>query len=249
MPKTTVLWGYHPVMEALRAKRRKIHRLYLVAEKGGTRREILLNLAAKAGIEIQKATFQQLTAMVGHQRHQGIGARVGDYPFSSLDGILSVAQDHQRAPLVLVLDQIVDPQNLGAIARTAQCAGVHGVVIPKDRAAPPSPAASKASAGALEHMPLSCVSNLVNALKRFKERGLWIAGADHHGQSQVFDADLTGPLALVIGSEEKGIRPLVKKQCDFTVAVPQIGPIGSLNASVAAAVVIYEAFRQRRSDK
>lgn len=235
-------------MEALRAKRRKIYRLFLVSDnKAGARRKTLEDFAAKSGIEIRNTTLQELTDLVGHPRHQGIGAMVGDYPFCSLDSILSIAQAPPKVPLVLVLDQIVDPQNLGAITRTSQCAGVHGLIIAKNRSAPPSAAASKASAGALEHMPMACVTNLVNALNQLKKHGLWIAGADHQARTQVFDADLAVPLALVIGSEEKGIRPLVKKQCDYTVAVPQIGSIGSLNASVAAAVILYEIFRQRRT--
>jgi 23S rRNA (guanosine2251-2'-O)-methyltransferase len=123
------------------------------------------------------------------------------------------------------------------------------MVLPKKRSAPPSSAASKASAGALEHMPLAYVTNLVNALKQLKSHGLWIAGADHRGSQTVFEADLTGPLAIVIGGEEKGIRPLVKQQCDFTVAIPQTGPIGSLNASAASAVIMYEAYRQRQEKR
>jgi 23S rRNA (guanosine2251-2'-O)-methyltransferase len=242
---TTLLWGYHPVHEALRAARRQIETLYMVQEKPGPRDVALLELARSRDIPVQRKSLQQMTTLVGHRRHQGIAARVTPYPVSSLEEIIGEPRIQGHDPFVLILDQIVDPQNMGAIVRSAQCAGIHGVVIPKDRSAPPSAAASKASAGALEHMRVAYVTNLVEALKRLKEIGLWIAGADHRGSKTVFESDLTGALAIVIGGEEKGIRPLVKKHCDFVVAVPQAGPIGSLNASAAAAVVMYEAYRQR----
>ena len=246
---TTLLWGYHPVYEALRAGRRQIATLLIVQDKPGPRDEALLELARSRSIPVQRKTIQQMTTLVGHRRHQGIGARVTAYPISSLEEILDAARSQGQDAFLLVLDQVVDPQNLGAIVRSAQCAGIHGVVIPKDRSAPPSAAASKASAGALEHMRVAYVTNLAEALKRLKAMGLWIAGADHRGRKTVFESDLTGALAIVIGGEEKGIRPLVKKHCDFIVAVPQAGPIGSLNASAAAAVVMYEAYRQRYEKK
>jgi 23S rRNA (guanosine2251-2'-O)-methyltransferase len=240
----TLLWGYHPVYEALRAGRRRVESLFMVREKITAREEALMRCAREAGVAVEGRTAQQVTAMVGHRRHQGICAKVSAYPLASLEDILAAGR---AAAFILVLDQIVDPQNLGAIVRTAQCLGIHGVVMPKDRSAPPTAAASKASAGALEHMQVAYVTNLVDALGRLKKHGLWIAGAERHGRQPVFDADLTGPLAMVIGGEEKGIRPLVRKQCDFTIVVPQVGPLGSLNASAAAAVIMYEAFRQRTS--
>jgi 23S rRNA (guanosine2251-2'-O)-methyltransferase len=240
-----LIWGFHPVYEALQAKRRKIHDIRMVLEKVRPRGETLIRSARKAGIPIQGVNTRQLTAMVGHNRHQGICARVTDYPLSSIGTILRQAQSGTQAAFILALDQIVDPQNFGAIARTAHCAGIHGLVIPKHHSAPPSAAASKASAGALEHMHVAMVTNLADALKHLKSEGLWLAGADQNGKQTIFEADLTGPLAIIVGSEEKGIRPLIKKQCDFLVAVPQTGPIGSLNASAASAVIIYEAFRQR----
>ncbi len=242
----TLLWGYHPVYEALRAGRRTMETLFLVQNKLSPREQMLIQTARRAGVTVQGKTAQQMNALVGHGRHQGICARVSEYPISTLTDILATAAIGPDPAFVLVLDQIVDPQNLGAVVRTAQCAGIHGIVIPKDRCAPPSAATSKASAGALEHMRLACVTNLVDALKQLKSAGLWVSGADRQGRETVFEADLKGPLAIVIGGEEKGIRPLVKKHCDFMVSVPQVGPLGSLNAAAAAAVVMYEAFRQRR---
>ncbi len=240
------LWGYHPVREALRAKRRTLHTLYMVLEKISSREEQLMRIARQSGVGVKGTSPQQLNVMVGHKRHQGICAQVSPYPLCSLDAILEHGRESGQPPFILALDQVVDPQNFGAIVRTAHCAGVHGIVIPKNNAAPPSAAVSKASAGALEHMHVACVTNMADALKRMKQSGIWLAGADQNGPETVFKSDLTGALAIVIGGEEKGIRPLVKKQCDFLVSVPQAGAIGSLNASAAAAVVVYEAFRQRQ---
>lgn len=244
--KTTLLWGYHPVAEALRAGRRKIRALYLLKDRHNPRMQRLIGLAEHSGVSLRMVDLQALTALVGHRRHQGVGAEVSDYPFSSLNAILKAAAGDDGPPFVLVLDRITDPQNLGAITRTAHCAGLQGIILPRHRSAPPSPAASKASAGALEHMRLAYVTNLASTLKRLRSEGLWIAAADHLASVNLFEADLTGPLALVIGGEEKGIRPLVKKQCDFAICIPQSGPVGSLNASAASAVIMYEAYRQRR---
>jgi 23S rRNA (guanosine2251-2'-O)-methyltransferase len=242
--KTFHLWGVHPVAEALRDGRRKIFKLCIASDKMGGRREEIIRLAQQAGIAIEQRRVRQLTADIGHDRHQGVWAEVGTYPFCAVEQII---QAGGGAPFVLVLDRIVDPHNFGAIVRTAQCAGMHGIVVPKDRSAPPSAAASKASAGALEHARIASVVNLAHTMEQLKAKGLWIAGADRGGQTDLFGADLTGPLALVIGSEEKGLRTLVRKHCDFILSVPQVGPIGSLNASVAAAVIMYEALRQRNT--
>lgn len=246
MTDSDCLWGYHPVREALRANRRRIMTLHMMLEKIRPREEKLMRIARQSGVRVKGASPQQLNTMVGHKRHQGICAQVSPYPLISFEAILERSQGSGQPPFILVLDRVVDPQNLGAIVRTAHCAGVHGVVIPKNNAAPPSAAVSKASAGALEHMHVACVTNMADALKRMKQRGIWLTGADQNGPETVFRSDLTGALAIVIGGEEKGIRPLVKKQCDFMVSVPQTGAIGSLNASAAAAVIMYEAFRQRQ---
>jgi 23S rRNA (guanosine2251-2'-O)-methyltransferase len=146
-----------------------------------------------------------------------------------------------------MLDNILDPQNLGAIIRTALCVGIDGVIMPKDRSAPISPAVSRASAGALEHIRLSRVTNLVQTIKQCKKSGLWIMGLDKGAEQCLYDGDMTGSLAIVLGGEQKGIRPLVKKHCDFLVAIPQLGAVDSLNVSVAAAVAMYEALRQRQT--
>lgn len=242
-----VLWGYHPVREAIHAGRRTIHTLFVAEDKGARRGRDLAAMAEGRSIPVRPMTAAALTRMVGHDRHQGVAAAVGPYPFVALENVLPAEDAGNPPALLLVLDQVVDPQNLGAMARTAHCAGAQGIVIPRERSAPPSPAASKASAGALEHLPVVCESNLTTVLKILKTQGVWVAGADRGGSHCLYDLDLTLPLAVVIGGEEKGIRPLVKKQCDFLVSIPQSGAVGSLNASAAAAVILYEVFRQRRA--
>ena len=217
--------------------------MYVARDRQPARREIITTLAGEAGIEVERLPVQALDAQVGHRRHQGVAAEVSAFPFVALEALLS---DRDQPPFLLALDHIVDPQNFGAMARTAQCVGATGIIITKDRSAPPSPAVSKASAGAIEHMKVASITNMAATLQALKKEGIWIAGADRQGEVSLFEADLGGALALVIGGEEKGLRPLVKKQCDFIVAIPQIGPIGSLNASAAAAVLLYEAFRQRQ---
>ncbi len=144
-----------------------------------------------------------------------------------------------------MLDNVLDPQNLGAIIRTALCVGVDSIVLPKDRSAPPTPSVSRASAGALEHIKLTQVTNLVNAIKDCKKKGLWIYGLQKEAEQSIYTTDLSGSIAIVLGGEQKGIRPLVKRNCDFLVSIPQQGPMDSLNASVAASIAMYESFRQR----
>jgi 23S rRNA (guanosine2251-2'-O)-methyltransferase len=240
-----IIFGYHPVREALRAGRRRLTKFYLSKERASARRDDLVRLANEAAIPIEWSNGHHLSNLCASSYHQGICAESTPYPFSSVEEILTAALAAGTVPLVLVLDHLVDPQNFGAVVRTAQCVGAHGVIVPKDRSAPPSATVSKASAGALEHIRLARVANLVVTLKMLKKQGFWVAGTDRDGDTDLFHADLRVPLALVIGGEEKGIRPLVRQNCDLILAIPQTGPIGSLNASVAAAIVMYEILRQR----
>jgi 23S rRNA (guanosine2251-2'-O)-methyltransferase len=186
-----------------------------------------------------------LKSMTGTDLHQGLGARTGPFPISEISDIFDGVRTDDANHLLLLLDNIMDPHNLGALIRTALCVGVDGIIIPRDRSVPPTPAVSKSSAGALEHIRLARVTNMVNTIKALKEKGLWIAGMEKTSDKSIFFSDLTGPVAIVIGGEEKGMRPLVKKHCDFLMSIPQTGQVNSLNASVAGAVVMYEAFRQR----
>ncbi len=247
--KTEVLFGIHPVLEAIRANRREVSNLCCAKDKTFSRVEKMASLEPSGELIAQKLKklrnipFSQLKSIADAESHQGIGARVSPYPLADVSVIVSSGD---AAPFLLLLDSVTDTHNMGVLIRTALCAGVHGVIIPKDRSAMPTPAVSKASAGALEHILLAQVTNLAKTIKDLKKKGVWIAGMDRGGDKSVFDADLTGPLAIVIGGEEKGMRPLIRKQCDFLVSIPHEGPLNSLNASVAGAVAIYEAFRQRR---
>lgn len=240
-----VLFGWHPVEEALRAGRRRVEAVWAAARLPGPRRELLAAAAADRGLRLLDAAPERLLELAGQAEHQGVCARVAPLPLLPLEDLL--APDPAGAPpLFVALDSLTDPHNFGAIVRTALCVGARGVIIPKDRSAPPSPAVSKASAGALEHMRLARVTNLARALEQLKAAGTWVVGLDREAPESLFDAPLDGPLTLVLGSEDRGLRPLVRRGCDRLVAIPQAGGFDSLNASVAAGVALYEAFRQRR---
>ncbi len=241
-----ILYGIHPVGEALRANRRRVFEIYLDARKKSDRRLHIQSLAAARGVALKNVAAADLRTLAGTSAHQGVAARVSPYQGTSLAQLRSTELAPGGVPFLLVLDTIQDPQNLGAVIRTALCVGVDGVVIPKDRCAPPTPAVSSASAGALEHIRLARVTNLVQVFNKLKQSGLWIAGLQKDAPASIYDTDLTVPLALVLGAEQKGLRPLVKKNCDLLVSIPQHGPVDSLNVSVAAAVALYEALRQRR---
>jgi 23S rRNA (guanosine2251-2'-O)-methyltransferase len=242
--KTEVLYGIHPVKEALAAGRREIFEVCLATGKGSPRGEALRREAESRRVPVREVLPAQLTSMAGTESHQGFAARVSAFACEDL----AVLPPAGAGPeLFLALDSIQDPHNLGAVLRTALCAGVQAVIVPKDRSAPPTPAVSRISAGALEHTRLVQVTNLVRSLELVKARGLWVAGLERQARATVFSTDWTMPLVLVVGGENKGMRPLVTKTCDLLVSIPQAGPLDSLNASVAAAVTLYEIFRQRQA--
>jgi 23S rRNA (guanosine2251-2'-O)-methyltransferase len=241
-----IIYGYHPVREALRANRRKIHTIYLGRESVGNRGEEIAGLAESKAIPVERVAAEGIRSMSRAEHHQDICARVSVYPVAAAEDLLEALPGGESPPFLLVIDSVLDPQNLGALIRSALAVGVSGVLTPKDRSAPPTPAVSKASAGALEHIPLARVTNLSRALDALKERGLWIFGLEGTADQEIYGTDLSGPVALVVGGEEKGIRPLVKQHCDLLVSIPQYGPLDSLNASVAGAVALYEVLRQRR---
>ena len=243
--KTEILYGFHPVFEALRAKRRIVHALFIRKERRDARQAAIADLARERGIVLQAMDEQALTEMAGQSVHQGICARVSPLPTVDLADLMASAVSPTGMPFVVLLDSLQDPHNLGAIIRTAYCAGVDGFIIPQDRSVSPRPSVSKASAGALEHMPFARVTNLVGAMQYLKKSGLWIVGLEGSADQSLFACDLKLPLGLVIGGEEKGLRPLVKRHCDFRVAIPHAQAFNSLNASVAAGVAIFEAYRQR----
>jgi len=244
-PKTEILYGFHPVCEALRANRRVLHTVLARRGRQGGRMATLRQLAGPQKINIETVDESRLTELTGHDGHQGICARVAPLPCCDLSDVIEAVEGAGRKAFFVLLDNVQDPRNLGAIIRTAYCAGVDGLVIPHDRSAGPTPLVSKASAGALEHLPIIRVANLVQAVQQLKKNGLWIVGLAGGADQSLYTCDLKMPLGLMIGGEEKGLRPLVKRQCDFLVSIPQARAFNSLNASVAAALAIFEARRQR----
>ena len=236
-----ILAGPRVVLEALRAGRRAVRRIQ-VARQEQARLEPLLALARSRRVPVEFGPRLALDRRAGGTSHQGVVAEVGPYPYVAAEELLGPT----GATFLLVLDGIQDPQNLGAILRTAETAGVQGAVILRDRAAGVTPAAVRASAGATEHLRVARVGNLAGFLARLKDGGLWVVGADANGGQELFGADLRGPLALVIGAEGTGLRALTRSRCDLVVRIPQAGQVASLNASAAAAVCLFEAVRQRK---
>lgn len=238
------LAGVNSIMEALRGKRR-VHKIFIQEGRGGKKVEELLRLAQKKGIYYQFVDKSRLDAMYTSSNHQGIVAQVDSFEYASVDEILERAALAGEAAFILILDGIEDPQNLGAIIRTAECAGAHGIIIPQHGAAEISAAVARASAGAVEHIRIARETNLVNCIRYLKEQGLWVVGASMEGPCDYFACQLPSPTVLVIGGEGSGIRRLVRENCDMLVKIPMRGQISSLNASVAAGIIIFEVVRQR----
>ncbi len=241
-----VLYGRNAVREALRAGRRKIYKLILAqgVKETGIVADIA-TLANNSGIPIQRVERRQLDR-IGDFNHQGVAAEATPYPYVELEAILAEADQRQEMPLLLVLDSLQDPQNFGSLLRTAEVIGVHGVVIPKRRAVGITPATVNSSAGATEHLRVARVTNLVRTMKELKARGLWMVGLEDVPHAQTYcQSDLQMPLALVVGSEGRGVGRLVRETCDILIRLPMRGRIGSLNAAVAGSIALYEVWRQR----
>ncbi len=237
----------NPVRERLRAGGEGVSELWLA--EGATRGAAfadLERLARAAGAKVREAPRQKLERLAGTDRHQGVVAVVADFRYAELDDLLAAAAASGRPPLLVVLDGVEDPHNLGAIIRSAHALGAHGVVIPKDRAVGVTPAAAKASAGAVERCPVARVTNVAKTLEALKEAGVWSVALAADGDQPLAQVDLRGPTALVLGSEGEGLRPLVRKTCDLSASIPMSGEIDSLSVSASAAVALYEAARQRR---
>lgn len=238
-----LIWGIHPVLSTLQANPHAILEIILEKQpKPGSKIEEIVRSAEQAGVALRYGPVTE-RGVDRNASHQGVAARIKSFQTISLDELLAKLQGKGPA-LLLALDSIQDPHNLGAIIRTALAAGVHGLIITKDRAAPLSGTAAKASAGAIVDLPICRVTNLVIALQKLKDAGIWVFGAALGGET-IYRTDFATPLCLVIGGEDKGLRPLVMKQCDFLVTIPMPGRLNSLNASVAAGVVLFEIVRQR----
>ncbi len=236
--------GRNAVIEALRAGT-SIDKIYL--QKGETDRTLghIASTAREKGIVVVDADKRKLDSMSRTHAHQGVIALASVREYVSVADILNAAREKGEAPLIVVCDEISDPHNLGAIIRTAECAGAHGVIIPKRRSAGLTSVVGKTSAGAVSYVPVARVPNIAALLKELQKEGVWVFGTAAEGTTTLYDADLKGPAAIVIGSEGDGMTRLVREGCDFLVSIPMKGRISSLNASAAAAILLYEAVRQR----
>ena len=239
--ETSLIYGKNAVTETLNSGR-EIDTVYV--QKGASLGKIMA-LAKKSGAVVKEVSDERLTAMCGTSKHGGTAAELASASYSTVEDILAAAQEKGKPPFIIIADEIEDPHNLGAIIRTAECVGAHGVVIPKRRSAGLTAIVDKASAGAAEHMLIARVANLPAAIKTLKDNGLWIYGTAAGGQNGLWTTDFTGALALVIGSEGDGMGRLVAESCDFIVSLPMKGQVSSLNASAAAAITMYEILRQR----
>jgi 23S rRNA (guanosine2251-2'-O)-methyltransferase len=235
------LAGRNPVLEALKSGR-KIKEICISGTKG---MEELVLLAEKRQVPLRQVNQQQLDKLMPEAPHQGVVAFVESYSYASLEEVFARAAQRGEDPLILLLDSLQDPQNLGSLLRSVDGGGAHGVVIPKRRAVGLTPGVVRASAGAVEYVPVVQVTNLVRTMEELKTKGLWVAGAEADGEQLYYQADLTGPLALVIGGEDRGLGRLVREHCDFTVRLPLRGRLNSLNAAIAGSILIFEVLRQR----
>lgn len=246
-PRENIIVGRNPVLEAVRSGR-EIDKLFVAKGlSGGTVAAIIAKCSAK-GIVVKEVSSTKLDWLSGGANHQGVAVSIAAHSYSSVDDILNYANEKGEAPFIIICDEIEDPHNLGAIIRTAEACSVHGIIIPKRRAASLNATVAKAACGALEYMRVAKVTNLVAEIDALKEKGVWVYGADMDGENWC-SGDYTGATALVIGNEGKGIGRLVAEHCDGMISLPMLGKINSLNASVAAGVLMYEVARQRTGTK
>jgi 23S rRNA (guanosine2251-2'-O)-methyltransferase len=247
---TRFVYGLNPVLEALKAHPQDVVRVLLERGRDGRRShagERAAEEAAKVGVRVEDAPHGELSRRSRSGVHQGVGAELAEFRYAELPDLIEAARAHGDPPFLLLLDGVTDPQNVGALARSAHALGAHGLVVPKDRVAGIGPAAFKAAAGALEHCPLARVTNLSRAIDDLKQEQVWSVALAADGDRELSAIDLTSGVALVLGNEGKGIRPLVRKTCDHVVRIPMAGSIGSLNVAAAGAIALYEVARQRRS--
>jgi 23S rRNA (guanosine2251-2'-O)-methyltransferase len=244
---TQTIFGIHPVKEALKSPSLLFEKIFLGTKTPHPSLQSILDLAAERNIPVTVVEENTLAQMARGGLHQNVVAIVKGTPYVDLQGILSGWGKGETKGLFLILDGIQDPQNLGAIIRTALGCGVQGMIIPKDRAVGITPAVVKTSAGAAAHLPIARVVNIANTVDALKNEGLWVYGASGEANELIYDLDLNLDLAIVIGAEGKGIRPLVKRKCDRLFSIPMQGPVSSFNASVSAAMILYEVMRQRHA--
>lgn len=239
-----MVYGKNPVLELLKSGK-PVNKVLITEGPGGRNQEII-SLLRERNIPYQFVDRQALDRLTNRERHQGMLAYVAAREYASIEEILALAEERQEAPFILMLDEIEDPHNLGALLRTVDAVGAHGVIIPKRRSVSLTGTVAKTSAGAVEHVLVARVSNLVQTLQDLKNKGCWVSGAEAGGRG-AFEADLTGARVIVIGSEGRGISRLLRENCDEIVSLPMKGKVTSLNASVAGSVMLYEALRQRNA--
>ena len=237
-----LLFGFHPVREALRAGRVP-HAVWVVEGAKGLGEIVALTHAS--GVPAQTVTRQELGNLCQNSHHQNVAARFPDRTLHSLDYPLALAEQRGQLPFLLALDHLQDPQNLGSLLRTAEAVGVHGVALPKDRSAGVTTTVARASSGAVEHLALCAVTNLARTLAWYKERGVWVVGLDTAGETRYDDLAYDWPVVVVVGSEDKGLRPLIQRACDYRVRIPMTGKVASLNATVAGSILLYHVWRAR----
>jgi len=243
------VFGRHPVLEMLRAESRRVEEIALLAQGRGPALQELYTLAKSRGVKISLRTRDQLTAMAGTPHHQGVVARVAGATYADLGDLLAIPAGRGEPAFFLALDQVQDPRNLGAILRSADATGVHGIILTKHHSVGLTPAAAKSATGAAEWVKVARVTNLVQSLEVLKKEGVWIIGGATRGGVSPWEADLSGPLCLLLGGEGEGLRPLVARTCDLLLTLPMRGRLGSVNVSAAAAVLCYEVVRQRDRER
>ena len=241
-----LIYGLHPVLAALRAGPGQLEGVWLASGRDDRRLQEVETAARAAGVPCFRVTREALDDMAGSPRHQGVVARRRAASSRQEPDFKDFVASLPAKPLLLILDNVQDPHNLGACLRSAEAAGCHAVIVPRDNTAPLSAVARKSASGAAESLPLYRVPNLVRAIEALKERGVWVFGATHDATQSLYEADLTVPLALVLGGEGKGLRRLTRESCDVLVSIPMAGAVSSLNVSVASGVCLFEAVRQRR---
>lgn len=242
-----IICGRNPVLEALRSGR-EIDRLFVAHGTGGGSVTAIIAKCRAKGILIKEISPQKLDYYCGGANHQGVAVMFASQEYATVDDMFALAETRGEKPFLIICDEIEDPHNLGAIIRTAEATGVHGVIIPERRSASLNATVAKAACGALEYVPVARVTNIANTIDALKERGVWVFGADMDGDDYT-KTDFDAPCALVIGNEGKGIGALTAKKCDAILSLPMLGKINSLNASVAAGILMYEVVRSRKADK
>ncbi|MGI1691970.1 23S rRNA (guanosine(2251)-2'-O)-methyltransferase RlmB [Thermoanaerobacter uzonensis] len=244
MKEQDIIFGRNPVIEAIKSGK-EIEKIYVSKTAGGNISKII-NFAKEAGIVVSTTDNDTLSKLAGGRNHQGVVALSAVYQYFEVENLLEYAEQKKEKPFLLILDEITDPHNLGAIIRSAEAFGVHGIIIPKRRAVGVNATVVKTSAGAVEYMRIAKVSNINNTIRDLKERGVWIVGTDVNAEKSFEELNYDFPVAFVIGNEGKGVSKLVLQNCDFIVKIPMKGKINSLNASVAASILIYQVLLKRK---